>query len=723
MSDNFQHLHYLVQRWVYQQGWPELWDIQEQAIPPIMSHDTDVIISSTTATGKTEAAFLPACSFIANLTEEGVKILYISPLKALINDQYRRLESLAALLDLPLIPWHGDIGTSLKQRLQRQPSGIIMITPESLESLLLNQFPWCQRALSNLNYIIIDEFHDFLGQERGSQLQSLLHRIEFFAGKVIPRVALSATFSNLQQVELYLRPEGNFPCATIINRQQCTTLKLQLKGYVGPGQHTAMQQIYQDLFRILRGKTNLIFANSRKLTEDLVVALNNLCQQHQVPQEFFPHHGNLAKDYRLSVEQRLQEELLPTTAVCTATLELGVDIGKVESVAQVTHPISVSSLRQRLGRSGRRDHCPILRLFIPEIQLQEHNMPLDRLRIATLQSIAMTNLLLQQWYEPPREPQYHLSTLVQQTLSTIGQYGSVRPKQLWWLLCQTGPFKLITQSIYASFLRDLGEHQLIVQTHDGQLVLGHKGERLVGYYGFFTAFQNPQEYRLVYQGATIGSLSLPRQLRFDRPITFSGKCWKIVAIDHDHRVVTLDKSTEGAAPHFDGYDPPVYDEVRQEMLRLYLKKDLPTYADATALQLLQEGRKNFRDLGLAQQPMVSLPRSGDMAIYLFPWLGDITTNTITAFLSLNDLKATCFRGIIEIPRASILQLKQTLTRILEHPKPQPLALMRFVYDVDMDKFDIYLSSELKGMAYTEKYLDIPAAWQWLRQLYTKLFSS
>ena len=279
-SQGFNRLQEGVQRWVWRQNWTALRDIQEQAIEPILNADCDVIISASTAAGKTEAAFLPACSRVAELSPDSFGILYISPLKALINDQYRRLQSLCEILDFPVTPWHGDVLRSVKDKQRKNPRGILLITPESLESLLLNQGSWCPHAFGGLSHIIIDEFHAFLDTERGCQLQSLIHRLEFLLQRTIPRIALSATLGEMQQVAHYLRPNGKIPCTIIESTTSRTDLKVQLRGYLdsasGDEEHlsASFDAIADDLYKILRGKSHLVFANSRERTEQIVAALS-----------------------------------------------------------------------------------------------------------------------------------------------------------------------------------------------------------------------------------------------------------------------------------------------------------------------------------------------------------------------------------------------------------------------------------------------------------------
>ena len=378
MGRAFEHLDPRIQKWVYKQGWEDLRDIQKMSISPILAGNSDLVVSASTAAGKTEAAFLPACSVIADETK-GFGILYISPLKALINDQYRRLEGLCDDLNLPVIPWHGDSPQSKKKRANQNPEGILLITPESLESLLVREAGWVKAAFETLRYIIIDEYHAFVGFERGCHLQSLMHRLENLLerqSEPIPRIALSATLGDMEGVVSYLRPTKSIPCKLVVGKQSRSTLKMQVRGYIeGASQETiepevpvsADRKIANDLYETLRGDSHLVFANSRQRTENFAVMLREMCEENYVPNEFFPHHGSLSKDLRSELESRLQKENLPTTAVCTMTLELGIDIGKVLSVAQVTAPHSVASLRQRLGRSGPERHlCDIKNLYIRE---------------------------------------------------------------------------------------------------------------------------------------------------------------------------------------------------------------------------------------------------------------------------------------------------------------------------------------------------------------------
>lgn len=727
MRNEYQDLSLKVQKWIFEQGWTDLRDIQKQAIQPILSGNQDVLISAPTAVGKTEAFFLPACTAIAD-NDDGFGILYISPLKALINDQCRRLESLCDLLDIPVTPWHGDSKQSKKKQAEKNPSGILLITPESLESLLIRKSGWVRKAFASLQYIAIDEFHAFIGSERGYHLLSLLNRIEHLSGRhdnPIPRVALSATLGNIDQVPASLRPNQSLPCTTITTMKFQTTLKVQVRGYIQmltseptDLEEFAEEQICNDLYEICRGDSHLIFANSRQRTENIAAILSDLCEQSFVPNEFFPHHGSLAKDIRQSLESRLQKETLPTTAVCTTTLELGIDIGKVNSIAQVTAPHSVSSLRQRLGRSGRRNNPAILRMFITENELKADSHIVDKLRMELVQSIAMVRLLIEKnWFEPEDTEQAHLSTLLHQTLAITAQWGGVRADQLYQMLCQTGPFKKISVQHFKQLLSHMGKTQLLTQFSNGELVLGFNGERLVNQYTFYAVFKTPEEFRLLAGSKTLGTLPLDSPVAPEQHIVFGGRRWKILEVDLEKKTIHVKATKGGRAPHFCGEGISIHDVVRKEMLKIYSDGDhrimvdnvKVDFIDSRARDLLAEAVRSFKDNNLQTESIIQQGKSA----CLLPWAGDKIVNTLQFLLIREGFSASSFAGVVEIENASVDEVSRCLKRMCNKSLPSSSDLAELVPDKYVEKYDEFLPDILLAYGYGRRAFDIRGTENWL----------
>lgn len=719
-----------LQRWAFRRGWNDLNDIQKAALPVILEGKSDVIISASTASGKTEAAFLPALTAIKrNSEQKGISILCVSPLKALINDQYRRLDLMTQELKLHVTPWHGDISSGLKEQLLKEPNGILLMTPESLESMLINRMSWLKKALHSLRYVIIDEFHAFMGEQRGYQLQSQLHRIENLCGRLIPRIALSATFAQDAEISSHLRPRGGLPCKLICSHNaNAGSLALQLRGYTLPFSQekekefnkkfspvTDSKDLIEDLFKLMRGKTNLVFCNSRFVTEELAASLQSLSEEKFVPNEFFPHHGSLSRVMREGLEQRLVEGRLPTTAVCTATLELGIDISDVTSIAQIEPPLSVASMRQRLGRSGRRDHKAVLRLFIPEIYGDpEYNYGLfEKIFIST----AMINLLLQRWYEPPLKHEYAFSTLLQQTLSVIASFGSVSANQLYELLCHTGPFMLCTKQNFVQFLRDLGKHDLITQLNDGTLALGLGGETLVSDWKFYTAFSTPMEYTIENDGHSIGTVPLSRLFEIGDTFTFAGHSWIVVFFHKERRVIGVKKNPEISMPLLmNGGSGQIREQVYKEMYRLYNEGQCPKFLNKTASEMFAQGIATFKKYGLNSNIVIN----GPAGLEIYPWRDDRVIRTMLLMLKRHGIKGDQINSHIFLKYTSKDSLKQAAIDICKNPDIDPVELVSKIGNLDIEKNDQYIGRDLKRLSFAWSSIDIKGAVECFKKINAQL---
>ncbi len=717
-------LHEAVQRWIWAQGWDKLRPIQEQTIAPILSGNTDLIISAATAGGKTEAAFLPIFSRLLQEPALGIRVLGISPLKALINDQHRRLSEIGDRLNILVTPWHGDIASSKKQKVLKKPEGIVLITPESLEALLALRGSALPTLLANLHYITIDEMHCFIGSERGRQLQSLMHRLDTALDRVIPRIGLSATLGNMSLAAQFLRPGLSEAVQLIAPSSGGGELKIQMRGYrktladwetLQTGATDASRdelEISQHLFNTLRGTRNLIFMNGRGSVEKYADLLRRHCEQAQVPNEFWPHHGSLSKELREEAEAYLRSDR-PSNLVCTTTLEMGIDVGAVLSIAQVGAPFSVASMRQRIGRSGRRAGDPAIARFYVTVPDAEFDLdPQDALYPELVQMTAILKLLLEGWCEPPIIHKLHLSTLIQQLLSLIAQQGGIRPDCAWQVLCGTGPFRSVDQGMFMRLLKCLGQHDLILQSEDKSLLLGEKGDRMVSHYSFYSAFATPQEYRILHQGKSLGTLPTNIPLLANTLFIFGGKRWRALTVDDFERIVEVEESTTAKRPKFSGGVGQVHDRIRQEMFRLYCSEEVPAFLDSTAQALLAEARANFAAYGLEKTAVID---QGKQTL-LFCWQGDVVLNTILVQLVARGLKVGRDDGAIAVQKVSPAELMMHLGELVDEGAADAITLAATVSNKRLEKHDQFLSDELLCFNYAASHLDTQNAWEALRSI-------
>ena len=718
MSDStaFHLLDERIQRYVWAEGWESLRDAQEFAIPLILPGNQDVIIAAPTAAGKTEAAFLPALTY---LLKTGGLIVYISPLKALINDQFGRLDGLCEQLGIAVWRWHGDVSASTKARFLRHPKGVLLITPESLEALLCHRGSSVKAVFAHTAYFVVDELHAFIGSERGKQLQSLLHRIEANVGHRVPRIGLSATLGDMQLAAAFLRADQKV--AIVQSTTATAELKISVKGYEEPlvvsqksdDEPASPALIASHLFNSLRGTNNLVFPNSRREVERYTHLLNQLSQKHRSPKEFFPHHGSLSKELRSETEAALKQYDYPATAICTNTLELGIDIGAVKSVAQIGSPPSVASLRQRLGRSGRRAGEPaILRAYCIEDALNENATLSSELRLNTVQTIAMISLLLEGWLEPPLAHGLHFSTLVQQILSVIAQYGGASIARLYQLLCGAGsPFEGIRTAEFAQLIKHLGARELLMQDAAGDLLHGRIGEKFVNHYTFYASFSTDEEFRLVAGGKTLGTLPISQLLEIGQRILFAGKTWRVEAVDEEKKTIYVVHTKGGVPPAFLGSAGRVHTKIRQRTRELLQSTAIPAFLDDTARRFLMEARKHYTRHGMKNNVILEQGNT----LLLVTWLGDAANEALACLLNHHQCKAHAFGFCVEIEKGSrnTAEFTQFLATLVTQPLPPLDTLLKEVKNLQHEKWDWALPDELLRKSYASLYLDMTEAVAWL----------
>ena len=647
---NFEYnlLHENIKRWIFKNGWTNLRTAQQKAIKEIRQSNNNLIIYAPTASGKTEAAMLPLISELLDKNhKENAYIIYISPLKALINDQLIRMESICKDNDICTVPWHGDVPIHVKNRLDNNNQAILLITPESLEAMLINNPNKARFIFKNSISIVIDEFHSFLGNDRGDQLRSLLNRLDKFAKYCPRRIGLSATIGDENYI-INALDSKNSSNTKIINESISGkhSIKLSLKGYENELnieeeelENTSPEEIERkknnspdilitkDIFRF-RDQTNLVFPNSIRNVENFVYEGNFLCNQKEEDKIFFPHHSLLSNNLRKDVEGKAKEGKKPMTIVCTSTLELGIDIGSVDNVFQIYAPLSVASLRQRLGRSGRRGNDSVLRIHIVENCIKEDPKHVDLLRYKLVKTIAILKLMSEDWYETENRSSVSLCITAHQILALLKQLGGATAEDIWFFFKEKNTFNLDI-NIFKNLLNYLKEKELILQI-SRKIYLSDQGSDLTDNFRFYTCFESVEEYQIYALGKKLGIIPFDSSLDEGDNLLFAGQKWVIKKIDKDKRIVEVVNSTiKGSVPSTKA-ETNVDTKILEKMKIIYEEEEIPIFLDAKAKKLLTEAKDFFEKFDLKRQNWIPI---SDESIRWFPWVGTKTRTTIDLMIS------------------------------------------------------------------------------------------
>jgi ATP-dependent Lhr-like helicase len=570
-----------------------------------------------------------------------------------------------------------------------------------------------------------------------------MHRIDLALGRKVPRIGLSATLGDMRLAADFLRPGAAEHVVMVESRDPPADLMILVRGYEEPlvvkatttrmdaegdgdGDGEASEEpsepvtpahIANRLYKTLHGSNNLVFPNSRREVERYSHLLASICERAGISNEFWPHHGSLSKEIRSETERALKQKEHPASANCTNTLELGIDIGAVKSVSQIGPPPTVASLRQRLGRSGRRKSEPaILWGYCVQQALDQRSSLSEQLRLGTVQMVAMISLLVERWCEPPATKGAHLSTLVQQLLSLVAQNGGISAAQAYRsLVSGSGPFSGVTPDEFASLLRHLGQKEILFQEESGLLLHAEFGERLVNHYSFYAAFATDKEYRLVSGGRTLGTLPVSQLLPPGQNILFAGKTWCVESIDEQQRTIYVHRTSGGRPPQFSGSSGAIHTRVRQRMRELLASTEPLPYLDQTAQRFLAEGRKAYRDLELDNRIVVE---GGPLV--LFSWLGDAANEAIVALLNCHGMRAVHDGPMVEVTGGSFSPeiVEKILTDAASADAPPTVdALLSEAFNLEREKWDWTLPAPLLRKAFASVHLDIDGAMTWARDAF------
>ena len=711
-----------IQEYIYRKNWKDLREVQVEACSAILDTDDHVIIASGTASGKTEAAFFPVLTKLHENPAKSIGVIYISPLKALINDQFERLNGLLEESHIPVWPWHGDIPQSIKKRALKERQGVLQITPESLESMLMRHPGDAARLFSDLRFVVIDEIHVLMGTDRGLQVLCLLSRLGKLARCNPRRIGLSATLSDYESAMRFIAGGTERKVQIVGLRMQERTISLCVESFEVPDDPAkageTMQKCNKFIYENSHNKKCLIFTNSRHEAESVIANMKEIALRKHDRDVFYVHHGSVSGALREETEMALRESDGPIVAAATVTLELGIDIGDLDRIIQIGPPYTCSSFVQRLGRSGRRTGKSQM-MFV---NLEHRNSGVNVFNCLPwnlLTTIAVIQLYLEErWIEPFVLRAKPYSLLAHQTLSVLMSHGELSPPELVRNVLTLPPFRhTITQEEYRDLLQYMLANDYLERMETGAIILGLKGERLANYYSFYAVFQDTQEYRVLSERGAVGTLDyLPA---VGDVFVLAGYTWKAEAVDEERKTVYVVPERNKKIPQWTGSKGDVHTRVIQRIRQALIEEKQYPYLQPQAVDLLERSRDLARKSGILERRIIPY---GEQSFLLCPWVGTKVMRTMAALFScgLKDpLEIKSVRNdnyYIEI--TSKLSADEFFSRLRTiHIDPDdPDLFLKNEEAPQFDKYDFMVPQPLLRKSFLYNRMDLPGALEVIEQL-------
>lgn len=562
---------------------PALRPVQAMTIEPTLA-GRDMVVLAPTAGGKTEAAFFPLLSRMLTERWEPVSVLYVSPLRALLNNQEPRLKRMAEAVGLTVGKWHGDVAAREKRAVMAEPPSILLITPESLEVLLISGPDRAEKLLNRVRAAVVDEVHALADNGRGAHLVSVLERLQRRAGRHIQRVGLSATVGNPEALSTWLAGSGAEARPVVVAPPK------EPKTPVFRFRAARTEDRAADAIRTLgAGKKRLVFVQGRRDAEALAGSLEGLGVRAWV------HHSSVGREQRDAAEQAFEWSADPVL-IATSSMELGIDVGDLDEVYQLDSPGTVSSLAQRLGRSGRRPGTRPQMTFLldgPE---------------SLLVALAVTELFSQGWIEDVRLSTRLWSVLVHQLFANVLESGGLTRRELVERVSFVPSFAGFSEGELLGLVDHLvakGWLELV----DGALVLGRRAEERFGarnFYKLYAVFETGETLVVRHGNTMIGTLDrwFVLMLSASRPMfRLAGRSWKIVDMDLARGVLRVVPAPSGEAPQWSGRTEMYGRRVCEQILDLLKSDRVPEGLDETGEMWLAHARKL-----LAEVPVTKVVR-------------------------------------------------------------------------------------------------------------------
>lgn len=700
-----------IRDYIYKNAWSELRLVQIEAADEIFHSESNVLISSATASGKTEAAFFPILSLMQKEGAEEMSVLYISPLKSLINDQYSRMELLLEESSLPVFRWHGDVSQHQKEAFLKHPCGLLQITPESLESMLIHRSNDIPRLFANLKFVILDEIHALMGSDRGLQILCQLQRISKMISYSPRRIGLSATIGDPDAAAAWLGSGSERVTKAIQIEADSISWRLGMEHFQTTEKaENGLNPADAFIYKATKNEKCVVFSSSREETEQITANLRRIAKKLGEEDRFLIHHGNLSATIREEAETILKDDEKPVTACATVTLELGIDIGKLRRIINQGAPSSVSGFLQRIGRSGRREEKPEMIMVFRE----EEPLPgegLDRLiPWELLQGIAIVELYrTERWIEPAGEKKFPASLLFHQTLSVLSAKGAMTASALAKEILSLAPFSFFTKEDFKELLLSLLSQDYIELTEEKELILGLRGERMLSSFRFFAVFQDSEDFTVRCGSEEIGTITStpPIGERF----ALAGRVWEVEEVDIKKKLIFA-KPVEGVMKvSWPGAGGTVHTRILRKMREVLLSSEEYPYLMPGAKKRLSEARALAKSTGLAKKSILPL---GPNRYLFLPWLGTKAFQTVKRIfqkklaepLALSDIhSAGCYYITFRSEKASPKDVIEALLKT-QNELPSPESLVTKTESPAIDKFDALLPHSLLIRSFANNNLNL-----------------
>lgn len=684
-------------------GWRNLTSVQEMTIPDILDGKNAVILAPT-AGGKTEAAFFPILSLIHEEELNPISVLYISPIKALLNNQEERLKKLSSFVYGEAFKWHGDVESGEKSKFYKNPAQILMITPESLEVMLMSKKINKQEMFSNIRFVVIDEVHAFADSERGSHLMAIIERIQTFSKYDIQRIGLSATVGNPEEICNWMQGSSRRENTVVDPPKEKNPKKIEIKFIDSETDFSG--EIYKRIY----GKKSLFFSNSRTAAENIKL----LIEENGI--DCHVHHSSIDKYFREKAEEKFKLGK-NTSIIATSTLELGIDIGDLDIVLQLDTPHSVSSFLQRIGRTGRRKGSISHFVFFPTKK--------EKL----VMSVTMINLAIKKWVEDVFISKRSYDILFYQIITmTLSEYG-VDKDRIFEVLNNVYCFTNISKQDYDELIEFMVKEKYI-QLERGKVFVDENTSLKFGRKNFITlysAFETNKEFVVKFKNREIGTLEKWFVNALGEEFTFilAGKCWITDKIDFDKFIIYVKETSTATPPKWMSDPSFISYELAREYFNILVNKEKYMFLNDYEMKVLEDIRYEEEVFGLEKDKLIIEERGNDIIFYTYAGnrVNYTLANTLSLISKYFDIVGLNWKGfkLRSADKEFKIKLNDVLDKIVEMRDYDYFnedivnILKQKVPDISMSKYQKYLPEEFRKSMIFDYVYDIDKTVEFLSE--------